>query len=170
MTGELDAALLQADEEDLQPADGESADAFENPTNEFVVEADFQFDDLAVTSHADDWSEGICDEANFEFDNIERETTNMEPLHVVAEVFEIVELQPSDSVCAPLHEEDQLIAGDDQHTCANEGCNCNVVEGEFCTPLCESVDPSESEHECGCGHTACEVTKELGNEHFDIAS
>lgn len=49
-------------------------------------------------------------------------------------------------------------------TCSHVGCNCQTTEGEFCNEFCEQVETSDDMQLCGCGHFACDASKELGNE------
>jgi hypothetical protein len=55
------------------------------------------------------------------------------------------------------------------HTCSNVPCKCNATDGaEFCNSFCEEVETSEDDRKCGCGHMACDYTKQMGNEQtFD---
>jgi len=56
------------------------------------------------------------------------------------------------------------------HSCENMACKCNLT-GEadhFCNAFCEEVETSSDDHKCGCGHMACDYTKQMGNEQtFD---
>lgn len=49
-------------------------------------------------------------------------------------------------------------------TCSHTGCKCQATEGEFCNEFCEKVETSDDIQLCGCGHFACDTSKELGNE------
>jgi hypothetical protein len=51
------------------------------------------------------------------------------------------------------------------HQCKHVACKCNAnAEGEFCDSFCEDVETSEDDKKCGCGHMACDATKQMGNE------
>lgn len=67
----------------------------------------------------------------------------------------------------PMDEEQTMQAQEflsEIHQCNNVACKCNVSAEDFCGDFCEVVDPSEDDRHCGCGHTACDITKQLGNE------
>lgn len=49
--------------------------------------------------------------------------------------------------------------------CAHPACKCQVQEGECCGDFCKDTESSEDDLRCGCGHMACDTTKELGNEN-----
>lgn len=51
------------------------------------------------------------------------------------------------------------------HSCTNLPCKCKVQDGECCGEYCKEFDPSGEDPHCGCGHMACDITKELGNEN-----
>ena len=52
------------------------------------------------------------------------------------------------------------------HLCHNLSCKCNADESHFCNSFCSQVgeDTSEDDRKCGCGHMACDYTKQMGNE------
>lgn len=49
--------------------------------------------------------------------------------------------------------------------CTNVPCKCTADDADCCGDYCENFDPSENDRHCGCGHMACDTTKELGNEN-----
>jgi hypothetical protein len=51
-------------------------------------------------------------------------------------------------------------------SCTNVPCKCKAQDGDCCCgEYCKGFDPSEDDRHCGCGHMACDITKELGNEN-----
>lgn len=48
--------------------------------------------------------------------------------------------------------------------CNHVACKCQTTEGSCCSEFCRNVETSEDNQRCGCGHTACDTTKEIGNE------
>jgi hypothetical protein len=52
------------------------------------------------------------------------------------------------------------------HQCENVACKCNTSteQDHFCNAFCEEVETSEDDRKCGCGHMACDYTKQMGNE------
>ncbi len=52
------------------------------------------------------------------------------------------------------------------HPCDHVPCKCPVPEGKHCcSDYCEhDVEQSEQTGRCGCGHTACDTTSQMGNE------
>ncbi len=133
---------------------------------DYFVESDLESEFINQGQDFEQWSEGLADEQNLD-DADERPMTELEPLHVVSGGIETIELEESDSVIGSLSyvdSEDALI--DEQlvgaHVCENEGCHCNVLEGDFCSGACQTADPSLEEVQCICGHNACAATGELG--------
>ena len=49
------------------------------------------------------------------------------------------------------------------HVCDSTACKCRSEE-EYCGEFCKSVETSSDDLKCGCGHMACDITKQLGNE------
>ncbi len=51
------------------------------------------------------------------------------------------------------------------HNCQNMACKCHADEdADYCNSFCEDVETSEDDRKCGCGHMACDWTKQMGNE------
>jgi hypothetical protein len=52
-----------------------------------------------------------------------------------------------------------------QHECKSMACKC-VIPGkqDYCNDFCKDVETSTDIRRCGCGHNACDITKQLGNE------
>ena len=49
------------------------------------------------------------------------------------------------------------------HVCHNLACKC-TAGGQYCGEFCECVETSSDDLKCGCGHMACDSTKQMGNE------
>src|SRR5581483_9830328 len=50
------------------------------------------------------------------------------------------------------------------HHCVHVACKCNIDGNQsYCSPFCKDVETSEDDNRCGCGHTDCDTTPELGN-------
>jgi hypothetical protein len=59
------------------------------------------------------------------------------------------------------------------HACEHVACKCNVenAEDKFCNAFCGEVETSSDDLKCGCGHMACDYTKQMGNEQtFDATA
>ncbi|MFA7336837.1 MAG: hypothetical protein WC028_08605 [Candidatus Obscuribacterales bacterium] len=50
------------------------------------------------------------------------------------------------------------------HSCMHTACKCKVRDGECCGDFCGNVDSTGEDPHCGCGHTDCDMTAEMGNE------
>jgi hypothetical protein len=60
-----------------------------------------------------------------------------------------------------------------EHICQNLACKCRPdSELEFCNQFCEDLgsESSSDDRKCGCGHMACDYTKQMGNEQTFDAS
>jgi hypothetical protein len=52
-----------------------------------------------------------------------------------------------------------------EHICQHGACKCRPEEtDEYCGEFCKEVETSEDDRKCGCGHMACDYTKQMGNE------
>jgi hypothetical protein len=52
-----------------------------------------------------------------------------------------------------------------QQPCQRVACKCSTTSSEgFCNSFCSDVETSEDDQKCGCGHMACDATKQMGNE------
>jgi hypothetical protein len=52
-----------------------------------------------------------------------------------------------------------------EHECKCATCHCMVAgKEEYCNRFCEDVEGPEEIHKCGCGHTHCDTTMQLGND------
>jgi len=50
-------------------------------------------------------------------------------------------------------------------TCKHPACSCMTEGPEYCSKFCETVETSENMQQCGCGHTSCDMTGQIGNEN-----
>jgi hypothetical protein len=51
------------------------------------------------------------------------------------------------------------------HLCQHGSCKCHADESaDYCGTFCKDVETSEDDQKCGCGHMACDYTKQMGNE------
>lgn len=50
------------------------------------------------------------------------------------------------------------------HSCEHLGCKCSATDGHYCGLFCQDVEVSEDDLKCGCGHSQCDYTREMGNE------
>ncbi|HEY9756462.1 MAG TPA: hypothetical protein V6C97_14945 [Oculatellaceae cyanobacterium] len=50
-----------------------------------------------------------------------------------------------------------------EHVCKSMGCKC-VVSDQYCNEFCAQVESSAESARCGCGHSACDLTKQIGNQ------
>jgi hypothetical protein len=49
------------------------------------------------------------------------------------------------------------------HICQHLSCKCSS-DDQFCGRFCKEVETSSDDLKCGCGHMACDTTKQMGNE------
>jgi hypothetical protein len=60
-----------------------------------------------------------------------------------------------------------------EHFCQNMACKCHPdMTDQFCNSFCQEIgsDTSSDDRKCGCGHMACDYTKQMGNEQTFDAS
>ena len=48
--------------------------------------------------------------------------------------------------------------------CKHPACKCRAEDGDCCGEFCKSSDTTGEDPHCGCGHMACDMTAEMGNE------
>ncbi|HEY9683029.1 MAG TPA: hypothetical protein V6C86_15740 [Oculatellaceae cyanobacterium] len=52
-----------------------------------------------------------------------------------------------------------------EHVCKSMGCRCVVSDQhQYCNEFCAQVESSAESARCGCGHSACDLTKQIGNQ------
>ena len=50
------------------------------------------------------------------------------------------------------------------HGCKVPSCKCHVQQDQdYCNEFCAGVETSSDLHRCGCGHSDCDLSKQLGN-------
>lgn len=52
------------------------------------------------------------------------------------------------------------------HGCENIACKCQTDgNAHYCNQFCQELggETSSDDRKCGCGHMACDITKQLGN-------
>ncbi|MBU6452719.1 MAG: hypothetical protein KGS72_13115 [Cyanobacteria bacterium REEB67] len=52
-----------------------------------------------------------------------------------------------------------------EHECKCITCHCLIpAKEEYCNRFCQEVEGPEDFHKCGCGHSHCDSTVQLGND------
>lgn len=158
----------------------ELEDDFDTPETAELTQKEWRMRSMleafSVRKTEEAWSVGLSDEENELPDELQEDAEailnfepdvlpELKPLHLAAATDKVVQ---SDSIMVNELDEGQTMQADQTivqvHPCTNVPCQCNVSGSDFCADFCQLVDPSEDDRHCGCGHTACDITKELGNE------
>ncbi|MDR3613337.1 MAG: hypothetical protein P4L53_07215 [Candidatus Obscuribacterales bacterium] len=51
------------------------------------------------------------------------------------------------------------------HECKSPACRCQISgQNDYCNQFCGDVEVPEDAIGCGCGHSGCDITQQLGNE------
>lgn len=62
-------------------------------------------------------------------------------------------------------ESNQNVEFESDHACKSTACKCHIPSNDdYCNEFCRRVESSEEVGRCGCGHSDCDVTKQIGNE------